>query len=92
MAQLTSLFVARDSPIHRLNPLTKLTVTGFLLVCGLVLPGFWTNYLLFLLLIVPLAAMAGVLKQLLTTSWKIVLPFAISVFLIRVSYGLKARQ
>ena len=83
MAQLTSLFVARNSPIHRLNPLTKLTVTGFLLVCGLVLPGFWTNYLLFLLLIVPLAAMAGVLKQLLATSWKIVLPFAISVFLIQ---------
>ena len=62
MAQQTSLFVARDSSIHRLNPLTKLTITGFLLVCGLALPGFWTNYLLFLLLIIPLAAMAGVLK------------------------------
>ncbi len=83
MAQLTSLFVARDSSIHRLNPLTKLTITGFLLVCGLALPGFWTNYLLFLLLIIPLAAMAGVLKPLLATSWKIVLPFAISVFLIQ---------
>lgn len=83
MAQLTSLFVAQDSSIHRLNPLTKLTITGFLLVCGLFLPGYWTNYFLLLLFIVPLAAMAGVLRQLLATSIKVVVPFAISVFLIQ---------
>ena len=83
MAQRSSLFIAQDSGIHRLNPLTKLTITGFLLVCGLFLPGIWTNYFLFVLFIIPLATIAGVLKQLLTASWKIVLPFAISVFLIQ---------
>ena len=83
MAQQSSLFIARDSGIHRLNPLTKLTITGFLLVCGLFLPGIWTNYFLFVLFIIPLATIAGVLKQLLSASWKIVLPFGISVFLIQ---------
>jgi energy-coupling factor transport system permease protein len=83
MAQLNSLFVARDSPIHRLNPLTKLTLTGLLLVTGLFLPGVLTNYLLFLGVILPLSALAGVGRQLLSSAWKIVLPFAISVFLIQ---------
>lgn len=83
MAQLNSLFVARDSPIHRLNPLTKLTLIGLLLVAGLFLPGDLTNYLLFLGVILPLSVLAGVGRQLLGSAWKIVLPFAISVFLIQ---------
>lgn len=83
MAQRSSLFIAQDSGIHRLNPLTKLTISGFLLVCGLFLPGIWTNYFLFMLFIFPLAIIAGVFKQLLSAVWKIVLPFAISVFLIQ---------
>lgn len=83
MAQLTSLYVACDSPIHRLNPLTRLALTGLLLVGGLLLPGTWTNYLLFLGVVLPLASMAGVGRQLFSTAIKIVLPFAISVFLIQ---------
>jgi energy-coupling factor transport system permease protein len=83
MAQLYSLFVARESPVHRLNPLTKLTLTGLLLVAGLFLPGVWTNYLLFLAVVLPLSAAAGVGRQLLGSAWKIVLPFAISLFLIQ---------
>ena len=66
-----------------MNPLTKLTLTGLLLVSGLFLPGIWTNYLLFVGIVLPLSAAAGVTKQLVRSAWKIVLPFAISLFLIQ---------
>jgi energy-coupling factor transport system permease protein len=83
MTQAFSLFVQRDSLIHRLHPLTKLTMAGFLLVAGLLLPGMWSTYFLFLFVLLPLAWLGGVLRELLRAAWKIVLPFAISVFLIQ---------
>ena len=83
MAQLSSLYVARDSPVHRLNPLTRLSLAGLLLIAGLLLPGTWTNYVLYLAIVLPFALLAGVGRRLLSLSYKIVLPFAISVFLIQ---------
>ena len=83
MSAALSLFVPRSSGVHRLHPLTKLTITGFLLVAGLVLPGAWTTYALFLMVVLPLAWLGQVLKHLLRISWRVVLPFAISVFLIQ---------
>ena len=66
-----------------MNPLTKLTVAGFLLVGGLVLPGIWSNYFLLVLVVFPLALIARVFKELVRSAIKITLPFAISVFLIQ---------
>lgn len=83
MGQSFSLFVDQDSLVHRLNPLTKLCIAGFLLVCGLLLPGIWSGYVIFLIVLTPLALLSGVLNKLVGTAWKIVLPFAISVFLIQ---------
>ena len=79
----TSLYEYKNSPIHQLNPLTKLAVTGLLLTAALLLPGVWINYLLFAATLLPLAALAKVTRPLLNRVWKIVLPFAISVFLIQ---------
>jgi energy-coupling factor transport system permease protein len=83
VGQSFSLFIDRNSLVHRLNPLTKLSIAGFLLVGGLLLPGIWAGYLLFLLVLTPLALLSGVFRELVGTAWKIVLPFAISVFLIQ---------
>lgn len=83
MAEAFSLYTDQNSWIHRLHPLSKLTLAGFALVGGLVLPGPWLSYLLFLLVLVPLALLGQVLKQLLNSVWRVVLPFAISVFLIQ---------
>ncbi len=60
-----------------------LAVVGFCLVAGLGLPGAWGPYVIFLALIIPLAAWGQVLPNLLRTALKIALPFAISVFLIQ---------
>jgi energy-coupling factor transport system permease protein len=78
-----TIYVERDSGLHRLNPLTVLTLVGFSLVAGLALPGVLTPYFVFALVVAPLAAWGRVLRRLLSTAFKIVLPFAVSVFLIQ---------
>jgi energy-coupling factor transport system permease protein len=83
MTESFSLYADRDSYIHRLHPLTKLTLAGFTLVGGLVLPGAWLSFALLALVLVPLALLGKVLKQLLNSAWRVALPFAISVFLIQ---------
>jgi energy-coupling factor transport system permease protein len=83
MSETFSLFAPRTSGVHRLNPLTKLAITGFLLVAGLAAPGPWETYLLFILGVLPLAWLAQVARDLLRMSLRVILPFAVSVFLIQ---------
>ncbi len=83
MTEAFSLFAARESGLHQLHPLTKLSLAGFLWVAGLALPGAWTAYAVFALLVLPLAAWGRVLKALTGAVWRVVLPFAVSVFLIQ---------
>lgn len=83
MAEAFSLYVDRDSVIHRLNPLTKLAIAGFLLSGGLLLPGMWGAYFPFFLVLIPLAAAGRVLRILANAALRVALPFAISVFLIQ---------
>jgi energy-coupling factor transport system permease protein len=83
MAEAFSLYADQDSFIHRLHPLTKLTLAGFALVAGLALPGPWLSFALLALVLVPLALLGKVLKGLLNSAWRVALPFAISVFLIQ---------
>ena len=79
----TTLYIDKARGLQRLNPLTKLTITLFLIVLALVLPGMWSGYLVFLLGVVPLALWGGILRPLWSALWKIVLPFAISMFVIQ---------
>lgn len=83
MSETLSLYAPRPGWIHRLNPLTKLSLTGFLLVAGLSLPGLWATYALFMLLLLPLALMAQIPGELAGRAWRVTLPFAISLFLIQ---------
>jgi energy-coupling factor transport system permease protein len=83
MAEAYSLFVPRASGLHRLHPLTKLSLAGFLLLAGLALPGMWTPYFLFASLVVSLALWGRVLRELVGAVWRVALPFAISVFLVQ---------
>lgn len=83
MEQAFSIYAARESRIHRLHPLTKLSLAFFLLVAGLVLPGGWTTYALFGLVVLPLAFWSQVLSELARSAWRVVLPFAISILLVQ---------
>jgi energy-coupling factor transport system permease protein len=66
-----------------LHPLTKLALTGFTLVLGLSLPGLWSNFLLVGLFLVPLALWGRLLGRLARLVWPVVVPFALSVFIIQ---------
>ncbi|MFQ5855932.1 MAG: energy-coupling factor transporter transmembrane component T family protein [Anaerolineae bacterium] len=83
MTTAFSLYVARESWLHRLHPLTKLALAGFCLIAGLALPGEWTAYAVFAAIMLPLAAWGRILRPFVGATWRAVLPFAISLFLIQ---------
>jgi energy-coupling factor transport system permease protein len=78
-----SLYVARESGLHRLHPLTKLALAGLMLVGGLTLPQAWVTYLFFALFVLPLALWGRVAGRLLKSLLRIVLPLTISLLLVR---------
>ena len=78
-----SLYIPRSSAVHRLHPLTKLALVGFCLVLGLLLPGVWMTYAVFILIILPLATLAHILPQFLSATIKAIAPLVISVFLVQ---------
>jgi energy-coupling factor transport system permease protein len=78
-----SMYVARESGLHRLHPLTKGLLTLLLLVAGLTLPGNWTGYFLVLFVILPLAAWGKIFSPFVRVVWRVSLPLIISVVLIQ---------
>jgi len=78
-----SMYVARESGLHKLHPLTKGLLTLLLLVAGLTLPGNWTGYFLVLFVILPLAWWGQIFSPFIRIVWRISLPFIISVVLIQ---------
>jgi energy-coupling factor transport system permease protein len=77
------MYVARDSGLHKLHPLTKATLTLLLLVTGLTLPGKWIGYFLVLFIVLPLALWGRIFRSFVTVVGKISLPFIISVVVIQ---------
>jgi energy-coupling factor transport system permease protein len=78
-----SMYVARESGLHRLHPLTKGLLTLLLLVAGLVLPGSWTGYFLVLLVVLPLAWWGKIFAPFIRVVWKVSLPLILSVVIIQ---------
>jgi energy-coupling factor transport system permease protein len=78
-----TLYIDQDRWLQRLHPLTKLVITLFIVVLALIVPGMWSAYLIFLLAVVPLAVAGGILRPLSSALWKVVLPFAVSMFVIQ---------
>lgn len=83
MNQATSLYIHRDSGLHRLHPLTKLVLVGLAFVAGLAVPGIWTGYLVTAGLVLPLSLWGKLAGELAGKTWRLVLPFAVSVFLVQ---------
>jgi energy-coupling factor transport system permease protein len=83
MSESFSIFVARQSGLHRLHPLTKLALAGFSLVAGMTLPGVWATYVAFGAILLPLAVWGNVLGAFVRAVWRVVLPFAISLLLVQ---------
>lgn len=83
MDESASLYIQRDTGLHRLHPLTVLSLSAFALVAGLAIPRSLSGYVILLAFLLPLATWGKLTRPFLTWTWRIVLPFAISVFLIQ---------
>lgn len=79
MNQPFGLYVSIDSPLHRLNPLTKLTGLGCAIAMSFLTAGFgWATAVL--LVIVPLAGLGRVARRLLRAVLVAIAPLAIFLF------------
>ncbi len=74
------------SPFHRLNPLTKATLATTTAVAAVVLGGLIGPSILVAGAVIVPAAMAGVLRRLLTMAAILALPIALSAFLINLFF------
>jgi energy-coupling factor transport system permease protein len=63
MHERLSFFVKRESPIHRLNPMTKVVIALSLVLIAFVSPWYWTPSAIFLAAIVPLSILAKVARE-----------------------------
>lgn len=80
---MIGLYQPRTSAVHRLNPLTKLSISFGLIVLALGLPADWAPLAVFVFILVPLSMAAQVTGAFLSSSLRLLLPFAISLFVIQ---------
>lgn len=74
MRDRLSLYIDRDSPLHRLNPITKLTLSFSLILIGFLGPGFWLATLLFFLVLIPISFWGNISKEFTQTTFRLILP------------------
>ncbi len=82
MTSPATLYQPSCGPLHHLNPLTKLTISLSAIAATLGGPGYWLATILFLFVLLPLAAWGGVTRPLLRRSLTIIAPLAVMLFFI----------
>ncbi|MCI0554560.1 MAG: energy-coupling factor transporter transmembrane protein EcfT [Anaerolineae bacterium] len=83
MHERLSFYAKRDSILHRLNPLTKLTlVFGFVLI-SFFAPFYWTPHLLILSGVIPLSFTGKVAREYFNASLRLILPAAGFLFIMQ---------
>jgi energy-coupling factor transport system permease protein len=83
MHERLSFFVKRDSPIHRLNPMTKVVMALSLVLIAFLSPWYWTPQAIFLLVIIPLTLLAKVAREYWSFILKVILPTVALLFLMQ---------
>ena len=81
--QRSTLFLDRDSALHKLHPLTKLAFAGLFMIGAASLPDISILLGVFALLLLPLAAWGRLLIPLLRNSFLVIWPFVLSLALIQ---------
>jgi energy-coupling factor transport system permease protein len=74
MHERLSFYVKRDSFLHSLNPLTKLTLAFVLAMVGFLTPWYLTPLGIIVLIIVPLTLVGKVQRQYFSAVFKLILP------------------
>lgn len=74
MSERLSFYVQRESFLHRLNPLTKLTLTFALVAVGFIFPWYWTPVFIFFVIMIPLSWFGKISREFLKTALRLILP------------------
>ena len=83
MHERLSFFVKRDSPIHSLNPMTKVVLAFSLVLIAFSSPWFWTPLAIFILAILPLTLLGKVTREYWIFFFKVILPTVLILFIMQ---------
>jgi energy-coupling factor transport system permease protein len=83
LSEQLSFYVRRGSFLHRLNPLTKLTLVFALILVSFLSPFYWTAPLMIVLVIVPLAVVARVQREYLGAALRLLVPTVGFIFVMQ---------
>ena len=83
MHERLSFYIQRDSLLHRLNPLTKLTLVLGLTILSFASPFYWTAVLLLLLVIIPGSLLGRVAREYFNAALGLILPAAGFLFIMQ---------
>ncbi|MCQ3937494.1 MAG: hypothetical protein DPW18_10665 [Chloroflexi bacterium] len=83
MHERLSFHIKRDSVIHRLNPLTKLTLVMTLILIAFLSPWYWTPHLLAVLFVPLLSLLGKVSREFFRAAFQLILPAATFLFLMQ---------
>jgi len=83
MHERLSFYVKRESLLHQLNPLTKLTLIFGLLLPAFLIPFYWAPHLLLVLVVFPLAILGKVQREYFTATARLILPVAGFLFVMQ---------
>ena len=86
MHERLSFYVKRDSPLHRLNPLTKLTLILGLVLISFASPWYWTPQVLVMFGILPLLFIGRVQREYISAMLRLILPASGILFLMQLFF------
>lgn len=85
--QGSTLYIERDSGLHRLHPLTKLALMALTLAAAAALPALAWLVGAYVFVLLPLAAWGKIFFRFLKTSLTVIIPFFISLAVIQGFFG-----
>jgi energy-coupling factor transport system permease protein len=83
MHERLSFYIQRNSPIHRLNPLTKLTLVFALVLISFFSPWYWTSLCLILLVVFPLTVIGQVGREFFAAALRLLVPVTGFIFIMQ---------
>lgn len=78
-----SFYRKKQSPIHALNPFTKLTLTFTLIFIGVISPGYWTASIIFCLALMPLVILARLFWDYVRVALRLMVPTVGFIFIMQ---------
>jgi len=83
MPERFSFYKKQDSFLHRLNPLSKLTIALGIIFISFLTPFYWAPHLLIIFVIIPLSYLGKVMRDYLKAMLRLILPAAGFLFIMQ---------